>query len=103
MKLSYRGVSYEYTPPTVEIAEDEIVGTYRGLDWRGCNLVKPPVQQATVDLMYRGVAFTTGSEPAPVLSVPDKARHRMMDRLRSTYNRQRSLLSRAAAEVRLAV
>ncbi|MGI0493586.1 DUF4278 domain-containing protein [Alkalinema pantanalense CENA528] len=34
MKLSYRGVHYEYTPPTLEVTEGEICGHYRGVEWR---------------------------------------------------------------------
>ncbi|OUC13898.1 MAG: hypothetical protein B0A82_14835 [Alkalinema sp. CACIAM 70d] len=34
MKLSYRGVQYEYTPPTLEVTEGEICGRYRGVEWR---------------------------------------------------------------------
>lgn len=120
MKLTYRGVSYEYTPPTVEMTEGELVGQYRGLDWRFCNLKKAPVHQPTLDLMYRGVAYSTGKIPvtAPIADTPvavpvepvkvpvlltseDKARSLMIAHGRSIKKRQQSMLSRLATEVGL--
>lgn len=102
MKLTYRGISYDYTPAPVETTEGELGGKYRGLDWRFCNAHKEFVQQPTVELKYRGVAHTTGSENQPVLSATEKARRLMLDRQRANQNRQRSLLSRVAAEIGLA-
>ncbi|MBD2103509.1 DUF4278 domain-containing protein [Leptolyngbya sp. FACHB-261] len=60
MKLTYRGVSHDYTPPAVEPMGEGTQGKYRGLDWRFRNLRHPFVQQATLDLKYRGVAYRTG-------------------------------------------
>ncbi|MCU0534327.1 MAG: DUF4278 domain-containing protein [Hydrococcus sp. Prado102] len=34
MKLTYRGVSYEYNPVVVETTTGQVGGKYRGLDWR---------------------------------------------------------------------
>jgi len=115
MTLTYRGVSYEYNPPVVETAAEESVGKYRGLDWRFRNLKKAPVQQATLDLKYRGVAYQTQPiaepiaeptlEPAvAVASLPniqDLARSRMLKQNQVIKNRQQVLLSRSAAEVGL--
>ncbi|WP_336654492.1 DUF4278 domain-containing protein [Phormidium sp. CCY1219] len=120
MELTYRGVTYEYTPPTIEMTEGELGGKYRGLDWRFCNQKKNPVQQPTLELKYRGVAYTTGSQPAsapasdraavPATPIPavvaaftseDKARSLMMGHCRSIKKRQQSMLSRLAAEVGL--
>ncbi len=110
MKLTYRGVTYEYTPAAVEVTEGKLGGKYRGLDWRFCNLKKPLVQPATVDLKYRGVAYSTGEKPssvqpapvpAPVFSAEEKARVLMMNRHRVTENRQHAMLRRVAVEVGL--
>lgn len=120
MKLTYRGISYEYNTPEVEIAETETAGKYRGLDWRFRNLKKAPVQQATLDLKYRGVAYRTNetapeqepvavpaavAHPEPVaaatFSAVDKARLLMTGHHRAIKNRQQSLLSRSAAEAGL--
>lgn len=55
MKLTYRGVSYEYTQPQVELNQLPLEGRYRGNAWR----FFAPKQQYTnpihVGLSYRGV------------------------------------------------
>lgn len=124
MKLTYRGVSYDYTPPAVEFSDGHTAGKYRGLDIRFRNPVKDPVQQPTLDLVYRGVAHQTHSasttptvetaapvaapvapiaQPvAPVtISIDDRARSMMMQHHRSIKQRQQAMLSRLDAEVGL--
>lgn len=110
MKLSYRGVSYDYNPPKVETTEGQIGGKYRGLDWRFRNLKKPPVLQPTVNLKYRGVSYHTGGntttntvEPTktPVLSTQDKARSLMLNHQRTHQNRQQAMLHRSAEAIGL--
>lgn len=110
MKLSYRGVTYNYNPPTVETTEGEVGGKYRGMDWRFRNLKKPPVLQPTVDLKYRGVSFQVGGttatnsvEPAktPALSTQDKARSLMLNYHRTLKHRQQAMLNRSAEEIGL--
>lgn len=113
MKLTYRGVSYEYNPPHIEVAEDKVVGKYRGLDWRFRNLKKPPILQPSVQLTYRGVTYNknpmavaasatevTTPETA-VTSVSEQARSLMMNHDRTVKKRQQTMLSRLAAEVGL--
>ncbi|MEB3295586.1 MAG: DUF4278 domain-containing protein [Synechococcales bacterium] len=46
MKLSYRGVQYEYSPPSLEVTEGEVRGAYRGVPWR-CHTVVVAPQPAT--------------------------------------------------------
>jgi Domain of unknown function (DUF4278) len=121
MKLTYRGVSYDYNPPAVEFSSSNTVGKYRGLDVRFRNPVKIPVLQPTLDLVYRGVAYISNPAPqveaepvAPVEAAPvasavaaaplnleDKARSMMMGHHRSVKRRQQSMLSRLDAEVGL--
>jgi hypothetical protein len=110
MKLSYRGVKYDYNPPVVETTDSEVVGKYRGLDWRFRNLKKPPVLQPRVNLKYRGVYYQTGTpavaksaEPVnvPAVSTREKARSLMINHQRSLKNRQQAMLNRTAAEVGL--
>ncbi len=119
MKLTYRGVSYDYTPPTVETNVTDDVGKFRGVDIRFRTGKKDPVQQPTLDLVYRGVAYQTGTpEVAPVVeaapavapaapaavaafSTEDKARISMMNRHRSVKQRQQSMLTRLATEAGL--
>jgi hypothetical protein len=58
MRLSYRGASYEYTPPTLEVTESEILGKYRGQTWKRQTLQTVP-EQPVQELKYRGVAYVT--------------------------------------------
>ncbi len=112
MKLSYRGVSYDYNPPTVETTDGEVGGKYRGLDWRFRNMKKPPMLQPIVNLKYRGVSFQAGgssltnnteSEKTPVLSTADKARSLMLNQHRILKHRQQAMLNRLAAELGVTV
>ncbi len=124
MKLTYRGVSYDYTPPVVESNTTDDVGKFRGVDIRFRTVKKAPVQQPTLDLVYRGVAYQIGTpemasvvEVAPVAapaaaslaqvavaaaataySTDDKARLRMMNCHRAVKQRQQSMLTRLATE-----
>lgn len=113
MKLTYRGVTYDYNPPAVAAQESQAVekaGKYRGVDVRFRNRKKPLVLQPTLDLKYRGVAYHTEEHPveatqpatASALSVADKARSLMMSATVETARRQRSMLTRLAAEVGVA-
>ncbi|MBD1872805.1 DUF4278 domain-containing protein [Nodosilinea sp. FACHB-131] len=125
MQLTYRGVSHDYNPPVVESNLTDEVGKFRGVDIRFRTVKKAAVQQPTLDLVYRGVAYQTGtSEVAPVvetapvvatapvaaiaapavattLSTEDRARMSMMNRHRSVKQRQQSMLARLATEAGL--
>lgn len=116
MKLCYRGVSYEYTPPTLKITLGEVVGKYRGLDVRSHNLATMPMEQPSFELQYRGVPYKTGSQvvaaqPAVVaasepiankgLRTTEKARSLMVKQSRGIKKRQQAMLSRLAGEVGL--
>ena len=122
MKLTYRGVSYDYNPPVVQTNTTDDVGKFRGVDIRFRTVKKSQVQQPTLDLVYRGVAYQTGTpEMAPVvesvvaaapaaapavaatLSTEDRARMSMMNRHRSVKQRQQSMLGRLATEAGLPV
>ncbi len=46
MRLSYRGASYEYNPPTLEVTEGEIQGKYRGTTWRCRTISEIPVPRS---------------------------------------------------------
>jgi len=119
MKLTYRGISYDYTPPVVESNATDDVGKFRGVDIRFRTVKKAQVQQPTLDLVYRGVAYQTSTPavapetlpvapiaaPAPAVattfSIEDKARMRMLNRHRVVKQRQQSMLTRLAAEAGL--
>jgi hypothetical protein len=116
MKLTYRGVSYDYTPPAVESNLTDDVGKFRGVDIRFRTGKKAPVQQPTLDLVYRGVVYQNGTPAAAapeVAAIPaapataisfsteDRARMSMMGRHRSVKQRQQSMLARLATEAGL--
>lgn len=116
MQLTYRGVKYDYTPPVVETKTTDEVGKFRGVDIRFRTVTRAPVQQPTLDLVYRGVPYTTGAaapaiEPTPVvvpeaapvaaISTEDRARVAMLNRHRSVKRRQQSMLARLATEAGL--
>lgn len=105
MKLNYRGVSYQYNPPVVEIGQGGVAGKFRGLDWRFHNLKKPPVLQPPVNLTYRGVTYKNRpevtSDITEKVSVKDRARWLMLDKERAAKNRTESMLKRSAREVGL--
>jgi hypothetical protein len=63
MKLSYRGAHYEYNQPTLEVTEGEILGRYRGANWRCHTLQEMPILQPGQPLKYRGTAYRSGEQP----------------------------------------
>ncbi|MBP0021813.1 MAG: DUF4278 domain-containing protein [Cyanobacteria bacterium SBLK] len=112
MKLTYRGVTYNYNPTNVESVKTEVGGKYRGLEWRFRNRKAPTAQKTTLDLVYRGVAYTQGQEagqeaqqeaqqaqPAPVPSIGERARALFLNKEREELNRQESMLVRAEERV----
>lgn len=60
MKLTYRGVAYEYSPISVEMTPGEIGGKYRGIPWRRDRAESVPMSQSFAQLKYRGVAYCVG-------------------------------------------
>ncbi len=75
MKLCYRGVEYDYTPPVLEVTESELIGRYRGKTQHFSYVKHIPFPQAEADLSYRGKAYHVnrqGHAEAPA-STPDLA------------------------------
>lgn len=118
MKLTYRGVQYDYNPPAVALNHTAEVGKYRGVDIRFRTIKSNPVQQPTLDLVYRGAAYRTGAiavaaapvvnAAAPVADAPAaladlelKARTLLMGHNRNVKQRQQAMLTRLAGDVGL--
>ncbi len=59
MRLVYRGASYEYAPPQVEIEDTGLTGNYRGHELHFHQVKRQKVRQASVELHYRGAIYTT--------------------------------------------
>jgi hypothetical protein len=76
MKLSYRGVHYEQNPLSLEVTEGEILGKYRGANWRCHTLQEMPVPQPDRVLKYRGVAYHTNQRVGACQTVAQSDRPR---------------------------
>lgn len=98
MKLTYRGISYEYNPPAVETVTGVAVGKYRGLDIRFRHRKKAPVMQPHYNLTYRGVKYNNQPDTENV-SVSKKARLLAMENERTDMKRSQSMLGRAVEEL----
>lgn len=113
MKLSYRGVSYEFnstqnsdfTPPPRSDLK------YRGATYRLSRVAQ--VENLEAILKYRGTAYSPSATqdqpegavaeavPASVLSLQDKARGLTVNHHQAIKHRQQVMLSRSAAQVGL--
>jgi hypothetical protein len=70
MKLCYRGVKYDYSPPSIEVRESELTGRYRGRDIHFSYVSHIPVPQPVATLTYRGVGYTTTTQGQVVSPIP---------------------------------
>lgn len=70
MKLSYRGVAYENNQANLEVAEGEILGKYRGANWRCHTVQEMPVPQPSQTLRYRGSTYRHLGEPVMLRQTP---------------------------------
>jgi hypothetical protein len=69
MKLTYRGVNYDYTPNPIPVIEQKgCKGQYRGVPTRFYTAVELP-ERPNVYLTWRGISYCTGT-PAS-LAVPE--------------------------------
>lgn len=75
MKLSYRGVPYEYTPPSLEMSESEILATYRGQSYPLRYPRHMITGQPVADLTYRGVPYrSTANGGVETIERPSRQR-----------------------------
>lgn len=80
MKLTYRGVSYEAKPSTLEVTEGEVMGKYRGQSWHYQYPRHIPQIGGKPYLQYRGVAYSTS--PLPLAT--SQGQHHLADKLEAT-------------------
>ena len=106
MKLTYRGVEYDYKPVAVQtiskVADGKIAGKYQGLDWRFRNANKNLTLLPSKNLTYRGIAYNQSeviSNDIPVFSAEEKARFLMFSRIKDIKKRQQVILSRTASSL----
>ncbi|HAC66375.1 MAG TPA: hypothetical protein DCF68_23280 [Cyanothece sp. UBA12306] len=58
MKLSFRGTKYDYNPITLEVTEEGIGGTYRGVIWKSSRYRQVSNYHFSDQIMtYRGVTY----------------------------------------------
>ena len=84
MKLTYRGINYEYEAPALDMNEGKFAGKYRGIN---CQLGRYPrhipVPQPPLDLKYRGIAYSTHQTVEPEL-IPTKAQPQVRETITIT-------------------
>lgn len=92
MKLCYRGVEYDYTPPVLEVTESEILGRYRGRPQHFSYVRHVPFPQPVAEMKFRGHTYRTnrqggvdaaiagapGVHPTPAYSSMAQARRRLL-------------------------
>lgn len=117
MKLTYRGITYDYNPPRVVYGSTYAKGKYRGLPVTFQPL-EVPVIQPSYNLKYRGIAFCTGVPPqmkepertvsvsfkdikTPVVSLSELSRTLMVGHRQSIRQREQAMLTRLDEEVGL--
>jgi hypothetical protein len=118
MKLTYRGVGYDYKPAQVESRESAIAGKYRGagLKFR-TTIARVPVLQPALDLIYRGTHYRLGgtqpncvkepvtlmgnnrramnpTAPAPLEPIAEQARVLVIQHRQKAVQREMSVLER---------
>jgi Domain of unknown function (DUF4278) len=111
MKLIYRGVAYDYTPPEVAVQSTGMRGNYRGVKHQFNAATDASNLHQDSDLIYRGVAYHVGNNAATVAQaaaasrpdVDDLARSLMMANHSSVKNREQSQLLRTGLDVGLDV
>lgn len=59
MRLSYRGLPYTCEPQTMDEAETQLRGRYRGQNYALMYPRHIPVPQPVLDLQYRGITYRT--------------------------------------------
>ncbi|MFP4132813.1 MAG: DUF4278 domain-containing protein [Halothece sp.] len=109
MKLTYRGTQYEKNAPVLETQSQEVVGRYRGLDWRFHGAKKPLFLKPRANLTYRGITYQVHPTQTADISVKPnaklepvetKAQSLMRNQVLKFKKRQKAMLSRATAEVK---
>ncbi|MEM6350280.1 MAG: DUF4278 domain-containing protein [Cyanobacteria bacterium P01_D01_bin.14] len=114
MKLTYRGIDYDYVPTVVGTRDTGLTGKYRGADVH-FKAADPVPYGYSANLKYRGVAYTVGEPeavgvapeaspkavPAIPVSVDEWMRRLVVRHLHNVRRREQSMLTRAEKDVGL--
>ena len=116
MKLTYRGISYNYTPTVLATEQVGLMGRYRGARMPFSWVPNPPVSLRGVELMYRGIAYSPGDRPitsTPTesdrpqersvrdISIKERMRMLLTGHVRNVRRREQAMLARADEKVGL--
>ncbi len=106
MKLCYRGVEYDYNPPSLDVHESELTGCYRGRPIHFTYASHVPVPQPVATMTYRGVGYATTPQGKVVSPLAEQlGRQPVFQAVQSTDNSvlkaRRYLLKDAAAAHRI--
>ena len=71
MKLTYRGVDYDYNPPVLDVTQSEAACQYRGQSATVNYVRHVPITQPAEQLKYRGVAYQT-TRQGEILQLADR-------------------------------
>ena len=71
MKLTYRGVDYDYNPPALEATESEAACQYRGQATTLRYVQHVPIPQPAEQLTYRGTTYHT-TRQGQILQLADR-------------------------------
>lgn len=97
MKLSYRGIQYDYSPVTVDMAPSHLSGHYRG---HAVSFNYPrhiPVPQVVAELKYRGVAYSkTATGGIEVVAPSESPIPVVPSRTASAFQARRALMNEVA-------
>ncbi|MEO1377358.1 MAG: DUF4278 domain-containing protein [Cyanobacteria bacterium J06635_10] len=61
MKLTYRGIEYEYIPISVKVTAEVVGGKYRGAQWKRHRSRYTAVNHNAVECKYRGATYYSGN------------------------------------------
>jgi hypothetical protein len=124
MKLTYRGIRYDYTPATVDSDETSMTVQYRGSSFKVRQLATPLAKQPSMAAIYRGVHYSAqpmaiaeseairpavdaapvavAAAPAPAqVQTGDRIRQLMINHHHAIKQREQSVLVRFATEIGL--
>ncbi|HSM84255.1 MAG TPA: DUF4278 domain-containing protein [Nodosilinea sp.] len=98
MKLCYRGVDYDYNPPSLEVRESELTGCYRGHSLKFSYVSHVPVPQPVGSYTYRGVGYSTNAQGQiqPPVAAPERQPVFQAGRVGAGLTTRRHLLREAA-------
>ena len=95
MQLTYRGIQYEYNPPTIEIAKIDNPEH----DWRFRPQNSSAIPQPNANLTWRGVKYD--NRPTQEGKIKEKSRWLMLRRQQKQWERSASMSIRLANEIGL--